>query len=311
MRRALLITALAGACAAAAPAQDPYGIPWSLHVEDCIAQAKQTRKPLMFYVVEHRYCNVGELILNQQKAFRDPMVLELAARFIPVRLSRTRYGDLLESWNQSREAALQIVFVTPNGVRIDVLSPNGAAEPVSLTRKMALVYKHYRDVLFEKELRPVLENEEASVDMLARVMDLVKQFIIPSADQPVIDLFERESLAPLIANKAYNTLAVLSTDDSVLFLLDEAVETAAAAEALKLCTPGAAETMLSELESDNPYVQLAVYQAVTKICRVERVKPDRFWTGKNRYVLNKEIKRVKKIVKSNARRWRERYAEYR
>jgi hypothetical protein len=69
--------------------------------------------------------------------------------------------------------------------------------------------------------------------------------------------------------------------------------------------------MLPGLEDEDPVVQLAVYHAVTRICRLRNVKPDRFWEGRNQYVKRKEIDRVRSLVSAAAERWRERYAEHR
>ncbi len=294
-----------------AVAQQPGAIQWSLKVEESVARAEQTRRPLMFWVLAGSANRDHRVERDQKRAFTDPLVVELASRFVTARLSQSGYRDLLEKWNLSPRTNLEIVFVTPEGDKIDTLAPQGVRNPEVLVRKMTLVYRHYRGVMFEKQLKPKLEDEATPNKELEEALKLIAQFLIVSADQSLIALFERETLGTGVRKQLYQTLAVLSTAASVELLLEQAVESEQAAAALTQCTPDAAERMLLALEDDNPVVRLAVYHAVTQVCRLRGVKSDRFWDGRNEIIKRKEIDRVRRQVKATAERWRQRYAEYR
>lgn len=292
-------------------AQQKSAITWSNNIEQSVALAKQTRRPLMFWVLGRSDSRDHRVERDQKQAFRDPLVVEMSSRFITAKLSRSRYRDQLVKWNLSPKTNLEIVFVTPHGERIDTLAPQGVRKADVLARKMALVYWHYRQVMFERELKPKLEDESASDEELKPVLRLIAEFLILSADQSVINLFERESLSVGLGGEAYETLAALSTPVSVKFLLEQAVEDDRAAAALSRGTPDAAEQMLPALDGKDPALRLAVYRAVTRICKLREVKTDRFWEGRYQTVKQKEIDRVRRLVTAAAQRWRERYAEYR
>jgi len=312
MSRRLPILVAILSLAPGAAAQPHKTIPWSLQVEQGVAHARQTKRPLMFWVLGRSDSRDPRIERAQKRAFRDSLVIEMSRRFVTLRLSRSRHRDLLEGWNLSPKTNLEIVFATPSGEKIDRLAPLGVAEPDVLVRKMVLVFRHYRQVLFDTEIRPKLEDEETADKDLRAGLRLVAELLILSADQTVIDLLERESLSTAARNEIYDTLAALSTPAGVETLLKQAsADERAAAAALLRCTPGAAEQMLADLEVDDVDLQLAVYRAVTRICKIRDVKPDRFWQGRNQVVKRREIDRVRQIVTAVAKRWRERYAEYR
>ena len=309
--RCIAIGTAALLLAAQAVAQQSVALKWSLKVEESVARAKQTRQPLMFWVLGRSASRDDRIERDQKRAFSDPLVLELSSRFVTARLSRSRYRDLLEKWNLSSRTNLEIVFVTPDGDKIDTLAPQGVRDPEVLARKMTLVYRHYRQVMFEQELKPKLEDEAASDEDLQRALKLIAQFVILSADQSVITLLERETLDSSVRKEVYETLATLSTSASVETLLEDAIGDEQAGAALAHCTPDAAERMLPGLEDEDPLVRLTVYHAVTRICKLRGVKSDRFWEGRNQVVKRKEIERVRRLVSTTAERWRQRYAEYR
>lgn len=311
MARCLLVlaTALVGSLCAAA--QQAGGIQWSLKVEESVAQAQRSKRPLMFWVLGRSGSRDHRIERDQKRAFQDSLVVEMSSRFVPVRLSRSRYRDLLEGWDLSPKTNLEIVFTTPAGEKIDTLAPLGASDPEALARKMTLVFQHYRQVLFAEEIKPKLEDQDASAREIEAALDLINDFLILSADQTVIKLLEREQIGPGIRKAVYQTLAALSTAAGVQVLLERAVTDERAAAALADCTPDAAERMLEALEGDDPELRLAVYHAVTRICKLRDVKSDRFWQGRYERVKWEEIERVRQLVTTRAKRWRDRYAEYR
>jgi hypothetical protein len=311
MSRFLPLLALALPSLPSATALQNPTIPWSLQVEQAVARARQEQRPLMFWVLGGSRNRNDRIERDQKRAFADPLVRELAGRFVPVRLSRSRYRDLLEKWRLSPRTNLEIVFVTPDGERIDTLAPGGVADPEIFARKMTLVFRHYRGQMFAREIKPKLEDDATSEKELRAALGRIAEFLILSADKSVIDLFERRALGAETRKQAYDTLAALSTSASVEFLLGLAVEDERAAAALQRCTPDGAEQMLTKLGGDDPELHLAVYRAVTRICKLRDVKRDRFWQGRIASLKRKETERVSRLVAATAKRWRERYADYR
>ena len=147
----------------------------------------------------------------------------------------------------------------------------------------------------------LIKHSQASPAMITRLLD-----------KGVIKLLERPRLPRDVAKVCYDVLAELSTRPAVSELLDRTADgDKNAAAALSRCTPAAAEQMLEKLGGDDPELRVEVYNAVTKICNVRSVKRPSFWRGKDERVKEKEIERVKELVSQEARRWKEKYAEYR
>lgn len=309
-RFALLIAAALLAAWPAA-AQTNTEVQWSRDVERSVARARSTRRPLMFWVLGRSASRDDDLERDQKRAFQDRLVAEISSRFVPVKLSRSRYRQVLEQWGLPANANLEIVFTTPDGEVIDRLAPSGAAAPDALARKMTLVFQHYRGVLYERELKAKLTDAQTPEAEIEAALDVINELLILGADADVAALPAREGLGAGLRQAAYDTLAVLSTRTSVAALLQRAAIDEAAAAALGTCTPEAAEWMLAEFSADDPRLRLVVYHAVTRICRVPDPKADRFWAGRYERLKLDELERVSRAVEAAARRWRERYAECR
>lgn len=286
-------------------------IAWSRNVEQSVALAKRTRRPMMFWVLGGSSSRDHDLERDQKRAFADPSVAELSRRFVTVRISRSVHREQLDAWGLSPRTNLEIVFTTPDGEKIDTLSGGGVREPEAFARKMSLVFQSYRSKIFETELKEKMEAAETPESELRAALDLIADFTILSAATTTVKLLDRDDLSESTRGKVYDTLAILSTPATVDALLENAPTDPLAAKALSDCTPDAAETMLRELGGDDPEMHLIVYHAVTQICKIRDVKPDKFWNGEIRSLREKEIERVKRIVSETARRWRERYDEYR
>ena len=222
---AILMTVLVAGPAAAQPATE---IQWSREVEKSVALAKQTRRPLMFWVLGRSASRNDDVERDQKRAFRDPLVVEISSRFVAVKLSRSRYRDVLEQWDLPPNANLEIVFTTPDGELIDRLAPGGVAEPDAFARKMTLVFQHYRDVYYELELKEKLTGAETPENEIATTLRVVNELLILSAAGDVVALLERDTLSPALRKDVYETLAVLSTRATVDALLQHATEDEAA-----------------------------------------------------------------------------------
>ena len=74
------------ACCALEAAEAQQTIQWRTDVPGAVASSKQTRLPIMFYVLGRNEDRDDKLDNAQKRAFTDPRVLRLSHRFITVRL---------------------------------------------------------------------------------------------------------------------------------------------------------------------------------------------------------------------------------
>ena len=293
-------------------AQSSQGIQWQKDPQQAVALAQRTKLPLMFYVLPGSSDRDERLERAQRRALADPRVLRLSQRFIPVRLSRSRHRDLLEKVHLRRTASMEMSFVAPNGDRLDNISAGGIAEPDSLAQKMARVFNFYRQRLFDTEQRPVLEKKESKPAEIRAALERIRDFIILGADSTVVTLMEREGLDAKNAALCYDVLAQLSTQISVNKLLDLSLDgDANAAKALTKCTPAAAELMLGQMITEDGGVRVDIYKAVTKICRIKKVKSNQWWERAKERLHIKERERVTELVGQAARQWKRENEEYR
>lgn len=308
MFRGLSVGLVALAACAAAHGQN-QSLTWSEDVEKGVAESKRTLKPMMCYVLGREADRDDDIEREQKKAFRDPRVIELSRRFVTVKLSRSRHREQLQKWGLPGDAHLYIVFVTPDGERYGDVGPQAAGIADTLAQKMVLAFREYRQKLFEKELKSRLESEKTEPKDIRIALKVIEEFIIEQADATIVELLQRPKLAEDVRKQALLTLAELSTRVAVKELVDEGVRDEAAAAALRKCTPQAAEYMLEGLDAVS--TRVLVYDAVTKICKIQNVKPEKFWQGDNERIKSEEIARVKDLVRKTAKRWSEKYAEYR
>lgn len=300
--------------ASAAEAQTGKRLRWSTNVEQGIAAAKKSRLPLMFYIVggsASRDEDGEDVERAQRRAFADPRVARLSERFVPVQLSRSRHADIIKQWEIPREADLWIVYTTPDGKKLDVSDAAGASSATGLADKMSIVFRRYRDSLFDTEAAATLEAKDASEEDLLAALELVKKFNILSADLRLVELAKREDLPDGVRQETYAALAQLSTPPAAKFLLERAATDPQAAAVLAKCNPIGAEAMLDAVGGEDPAMHLIAYDAVVKICKLKNPKADRFWEGRNERVKQEEIERVQKQVRETARKWRENEEPYR
>lgn len=292
-------------------------IRWLDDPKAAVDQAKKTHRPIIFYVLGRTDDRDDDIERDQKRALADPLVTELSKRFVCCKLSRSRHRDVLESLKLRSEYQMYMVFVRPGGGLIDQLDGLGVSKKDTLAQKMAAVFRVYRKELFEKELKPVLAASDAKPADVKKALEMIDEYTIVDADRAVIDLLKREGVDKSTEKAGYGLLAKLSTKPAVDFLLEKAADKqalgpkTAALKVLGDCTPGGAELMLPALDGEDAELRLAVYQAVAKITRAKDVKQPRFWEGKNERAMSEEMQRIKKHVESVARKWRDRYEEYR
>lgn len=286
-------------------------IKWGLDFEKGVQEAKRTKLPLMVWIVSRSDDRPEDTERDQKRAFQDAVVVELSKRYIPVQMSRSRYKDLLTKWGLGQGANLEIVFVTPDGDKIDQLGAGGVANASSLAQKMSLVFRKYRTELFDKEVKPVLENDEAKPAEIKTALAMVEKFLMTSGDQAIIHLLSRANIGDAIVSEALGVLAALSTRAAGAELFTRAQTDKKAADLLGKCTPAVAESLIDYLTLDDQAKMIVAYDAIGKICKIRDAKKDKFWDGKNTKLKEDELKRVADIARRKARDWRERYEEYR
>lgn len=312
MYRLVLIAVVLAVGAGTGLAQSSGGIQWQNNPQQAVALAQRTQRPLMFYVLASSRDRDDRLERAQRRALADPRVLRLAQRFIPVRLSRSRHRDLLEQLHLRPSANMEMSFVAPDGSRLDSISATGVANADSLAQKLALVFNFHRQRVFDRDLRPVLENKEAKPAELQAALNRIQEFTILGADSAVVKLLGRENLDPKTASLCYDVLAHLSTKIAVEKLLDLSFNgNAKAANTLTKCTPAAAEMMLPQIVLEDGAIRVDIYRAATRICRIKKVKSDKWWAKAEGRRRQHEIDRVKEIVAEVSKKWKAKYEEYR
>lgn len=292
-------------------AQTP--IQWNSNLEEGVATSKRTLKPLLFYVPGDGGDRRGNLRKMQDVAFSTPIVKDIATdRYVPVRLAMNSSNmQMMADMGAPTGYGLYLAAVTPGGKLIGLIRPSEAAEVQSLVRSLTGLFRRYRSGLFEREFKPILENAEAPIGELERVLQLVREFIIVEADDAVADLLKRRNLPPGLQKDVYNTLSCLSTPRSISALFEAALTDKVADAALDSCTPGGAEFLLAELRPDEPERFHTAYQAVTRACRIPDARAATFWRDADAESQQKEIDRVSDLVRQRAAAWRQQVADIR
>ena len=292
----------------------PKKINWTRNAEQAIQTAKKTKLPLMFFVEGDSRERDNRLNDARRLAFLDERVIYAARRFICVKVARSdsRLRSLFAKLQVRAEANSVAVFSTPGGERIDRFS--AVHQPDTFAQKMTLVFNVYRTRLFDQEIKPVLSEHKTKAATLKKAFAIIAKFNIEPADAAVIEVLDRWKTDRVMSKQGFAALASISTKQAVDYLFTKAktgMHGQNAAAALAKCTPAAAALMLPSLTGDDADRMLLAYNAVCKICRIKKSKPDRFWDGKNERLKNQEIERVKKIVERTAARWEKSLGKYR
>lgn len=312
MYRALVVATVAWGLSSGALGQAQRPIQWISNTQQGVSQAKRAGLPVLFYVTGSGR-EGGDLKDAQQRSFRDQLVRGIAeARFVPIRLSLSSDNRaMLERMGARVGYGFCLVVATPRLELVGMIPPGQLTDARALARQLTTTFRKYRTGLFERELKPKLEEEATRPGDVIKALKTIEKLLIIEADEGVAKLLEREQLSKTVKKQVYNTLAVLSAPAGVKALLEAAPRDKLAANALKRCTAGAAGEMLPALESENFEEFLVAYEAMTKICKIKGKKPRGFWGGKNERLISAELERVREAVTKSARRWRERYEAYR
>jgi len=259
----------------------------------------------MVYVLAGSEDRDNNLQNAQRRALADPRVVRLAQRFIPLRLSRSADRDVLGDFGLPETANMMMSFVTPDGKHLGDLSGGGISQASSLAAKLLLVYRTYTQQMFEKDLKPKLEDPETRPEELKRTLGIIVEFGIGPADATIAKLLERR-LDAALHDAACNALAALSTKTAIQTLLElSRGGDARATRALESCTPVGAELLLEELKPDAEPFDYVVYKAITKACGIRNVWPERRFERARPREKEQEVERVSGLVREAAARWKE------
>ncbi len=300
-RASALLVLLLGA----APALAQQEIPWLTEPQQAVNEAKRSGRPLMVYVLASNKDRDPKLDHLQKEALINPRVVQLSRQFVPLRLSRSMSQDVLPSFGLSDRANMEMSFVTPDGEVIDRITAGGVAQASSLAEKLVLVLRAYGKKIYDKQVKPVLEDAEAKTPDLKKAVLLVSNFHITTADKDLLELTDRPRLDRALRGDVYDALASLSTKLAIDKLFELAVaEDSRAAKALEKCTPLGAEHLLDKLSVEE--FNYGVYKTVTQACDIRNVKSAKFFeNAKQERIKQEEIDRVSKLVREAAQRWKE------
>lgn len=307
--------AICGAALAQNPQSEPRAsqpIRWGQDLKEAVEQAKKSKLPLMLWVQgsSSDRSEMDKLERDQQRVFAMARVVEAAKRFVPVKISRSRYKSELQGWGVGERVNLDLIFVTADGEKLGELSAGGVANADSLVQKLGLVFGEFRNQIYEKSVKPDLQDEKAAAKKQLAALEIVIDYGIISADRDILALLKRGGLEGAVTQKCYTALAKLSSRDAVAELFDRAANDKRAAEALENCNAGGADAIipiLDEQQDGEKFVR--AYKAVCKICKIGNAKNDKFWSGKNEKVKLDEVKRVKDRAAKAVADWKEKHEE--
>lgn len=301
MTRLVSLIAIAASCAAPAAAQS--GIQWLSSPREGIQQARQSKRPLMFYTSGRSQDRPN--LDSHKRTFAHPEVSRLARRFVAVKLGTDSEADeLTRRWGT---AGWTLVFSDADGNKIDDIVP---MNPDLTAQKMFAVFDQHRTRLFVSDVQPKLESADTPPRELRAALKMVDEFLMLAADQSLIRMLDREKLDPAVKRECIDLLARLSTPAAARDLLERAPRDKAAADALPRLTPQAALALLDALGGEDRVRHLLAYKALTRIAKIKDPRVDKFWEGEFGRLQREEIQRVTDAARAEAARW-SRQNEYR
>jgi hypothetical protein len=216
---------------------------------------------------------------------------------------------MASNWGLGHEC-MDVVFTTPEGLMFDRCTAGELTRAHATLERMRGAFDKYRELVFAR-IEPDLRSSDAPLKNAAAAVARVDDLLIERADRLVAAVLDRADLDDETRTQVCNALAKLSTRAAVEALAQKAVDRPAAANALGRCTPEAADLyILPHVASDDVRMRLIAYRAVVEICGIRDAKPDRFWSGPDEAAKRREIERVRRLVRDDAKRWSERN-EYR
>lgn len=285
---------------------------WINPLEKGVAIAKGNDRPLLCYIIARSTDRNEKVEREHNKTFRDPLAVELASRFVCVKVSRSANSDLLERWKLPRITNQEIVIANPDGELLDKFSQSDIGDARIFADKLAAAFRSYRTTLYGQKLRPVLTAAGAKPKDMLAALKTIQEFTIESADADVATLLKRAELPPAVRKQGYDTLALLSSKVAVDSLFEAALAgDRLARAALGKCQPGAAKHLDPYLAGESMEKHVIAYEATTEICNIPDAKPERFWSAPNEQAKLDEVERVRKAAEQAAQRWDATFGKYR
>lgn len=278
--------------------------------------ARRNEAPVFVYVTRSTAGedeDIEDLERDHRKSFRHPVVAELLKRYVCFELSGSRYQDLLQKWQLPAQTRMMAIFVEGDGTRFGPpLTAPEIANPEQLAEALARTYRTFANKQYETTLKAIVAGDGSDVRQLQAALKRIQTGVITAADQDIIKLLENPDLPPAVRNEAFETLAVLSTQPAMEKLLELAVGGDRNAERqLARATPEGATYLFPALASEPIEQHIAAYQAIVKICDIDKPKAKGFWNNKNPDLLNAEVDRVREAATKAATRWKETYGRFR
>lgn len=288
-------------------AQNP--VQWSGSAKQSVDRAAEQSLPLLIWVKDtHKELDGDDLEDAQEECFREPQVVHMIQkRFVALRVSRnSRVIDEAGKLGLPTGYGNYCAVITYDGRLIEQMGPGEVAQPQAFLQKLNSAYEKFCDDLYEKELRPLLENPSASKSKARLAAQTVYRLGIRKADTAIIALLSRPDLVAHETSRLYDLLASLGTEASIGALLDRASEKPAAI-ALGKAHPGALEWILPALpaaDGDLTEKQLVAYAAAAKICHTA-AKSGEWWEKTPTDLRQKELDRINAKAVAVMEYWRE------
>jgi hypothetical protein len=293
-------------CTCAVQAQNP--VQWNASVQQSVERANEQSLPLLFWVSDGDDDD-DDLKDAQEDCFRDPVVVNLIQRyFIPVRVSRT--SNVIQEAQKlglPTSHGLYCAVLTPDARLLDQMGPDDVADPAGFTSQLVKAYTAHCADLYEKELRPIFDDPEATKSRLRLAAQTVWRLGIRQADSDVIALLDRTDLTPSERSRIYSLLASLGTESSIDALLDRS-DDQAAADSLRHASPGGIEWLMPAMPGDAGDVtpsQLLAYRSVVSVCRLGSARPDNWWAEASTDDRRGEVVRVSSNAEAVLGYWRQ------
>lgn len=301
------------ACTRFAGAQNP--VQWSGNVSQAVGRAAEQSLPLLFWVTEGSDYDDDDLSDAQSDCFRDPVVVGIIQKcYVPVRVSRN--SNVLkeaEKLGLPTSHGLYCAVITHDGRLLDQMGPGEVADPSKFAPHLTSAYTKYCDDLYQKELRPILEDLKAAKSRVRLAARAVWRLKIRAADKAIIGLLSRPDLTPTETGRVYELLAGLGTRDCIATLLERADDKAAAV-ALQKAEPDALEWLLPQMPGEEGEVsakQYWVYFAVTRICKLSAQRSMDWWKKATAEDRKKELGRVQAKAETVLEYWQQSQAPQR
>lgn len=311
----LLACALVLIAPCSAAAQNP--IQWNGNTKMAIARAQEEKLPLMFWVSQRAdLLDDDDLRDAQSDSFRDPTVVAIAQhRYVPVRVSRnSRMLEEAQAFGLPTEFGLYIALITPDGELLDHIDPLQVASPELLAERLAEAFRHYRDHVYQQQLKPVIENREAPKQDVRAAVQTVWRLEILSADRDIVALLDRSDVTPSERARLYAMLASFATQPCIDAILSNAAKgDRDAARALGRAEAGALQWLLPEIPKEGEVSprQIAAYRALTQIARTGSPRQDSFWTSAKPEARAKELEFVQRRAEDVLAYWTETIGHFR